>query len=90
VKKCSENGIPVFSLDDGTVRKNNVTVGVSVSYTIIGNLIGNTLMDIALGRTNAEDMPIISMENAQIHVNPSMLNNFSLTIPDNLISLIKE
>ena len=88
VKKCLDKGIPVFSLDDGTVKKDGVAVGISVSYTIIGNLIGNVLMDINSGKIKAENLPIVSMDNAQIYINSNTLNKLSLTIPDELKSLV--
>lgn len=90
VKRCMDRNIPVFSLDDGTVRKNDVAVGVSVSYTIIGKLIGNVLIDINSGKAKAEDLPIISMDNAQIYINPTVLKKLNLTIPEVLTSLIEE
>ena len=90
VKKCLDKSIPVFSLDDGTVKKDDVAVGISVSYTFIGKLIGNTLMDINSDREKAENLPIISMDNAQIYINSKVLNKLGLIIPDELKSLVEE
>lgn len=90
VKRCLDKGIPVFSLDDGTVKKDAVAVGISVSYTVIGKLIGNVLMDINSGKIKAENLPIVSMDNAQIYVNSDILNRLDLIIPDELKSLVEK
>ena len=90
VKRSMEKNIPVFSLDDGTLRKNDVAVGVSVSYAMIGKMIGNVLIDIHSGKAKAEDLPIISLDNAQIYINPTVLKNLRLTIPEELTPFIEE
>ena len=88
VKKCDENNIPVFSLDDGTVEKDGVCIGVSVSYKMIGVLIGQTLLNIEEKNMKAENIPVVSMECAQIFVNSKKLDKLGLVIPKELTSFV--
>lgn len=89
VKKCDEKNIPVFSLDDGTVKKDGVSIGISVNYKIIGNLIGQSLLKIYNKETNASDMPIVSVENAKIYVSIKKINALGIKQPESLNSLIE-
>lgn len=88
VKKCFEKNIPVFSLDDGTVKKDGVCIGISVNYGIIGELIGQTLLRINKGNIKAEDLPIVQLERARIYVNINSLKKLKLAIPPQLSDLI--
>ncbi len=89
VKKCDERHIPVFSLDDGTVKKDGVCIGVSVSYKIIGSLTAKTLLNIDKKETKASNLPIISVENAKIYVNLKKLNDLKIRLPISMNSLIE-
>jgi len=90
VKKCDEKKIPVFSLDDGTVKKDGVCVGVSVNYGTIGTLIGQTILKIENKETKAATLPIVSMENAMIYVNTKKLNDLGISQPENLEAFIEK
>lgn len=84
VKQCSEKGIPVFSLDDGTVRKDGVSVAVSVNYRIIGQMIGKTIATINSKNEKAEDLPIVQLNQANTYVNIGALKKLNIKIPDTL------
>ncbi|MHB8336129.1 MAG: ABC transporter substrate-binding protein [Ignavibacteriaceae bacterium] len=88
VKKCFSKNIPVFSLDDGTVKEDGVSVGISVDYKIIGKLIGETILKISNGNIKAEDMPIIQPKKGQIYVNIKSLKKLNISIPTQLNNLI--
>ncbi len=92
VKKCDENHIPVLSLDDGTVKKNQVAIGVSVNYEIIGHLIGEVLLKIENGTSSASDLPVFSVNNAKVFLNDTKAKAFEFARPtpfDSLIEIIK-
>ena len=89
VKKCDEKNIPVFSLDDGTVKKDGVSIGISVNYRIIGNLIGQSLLKIDSKEANASDLPIVSVTNAKIYVNTKKIDALGIKQPEALNSLIE-
>ncbi len=89
VKKCDEKLVPVFSLDDGTVKKDGVCIGISVNYAIIGNLIGESLLRIDSKGANASDMPIISVESAKIYVNTKKIDFLGIKQPKELNPLIE-
>lgn len=90
VKKCDEKRIPVFSLDDGTVKKDGVCVGVSVNYATIGTLIGKTILKIEIKETKAAALPIVSVENAMIYANTKKLNELGISLPKNLDAFIEK
>ena len=89
VKKCDEKRIPVISLDDGTVKKDGVCIGVSVNYRIIGNLIGQLLLKIENKEIKASDMPIVAVEHAKIYINTKRINALGIKYPEALTPLIE-
>ncbi len=60
--------VPVFSLDDGTVRKDGAAYGVSVDYGYIGRITAETCLKIMQG-TNPRTMPIIQQDTASAYFN---------------------
>jgi len=90
VKMCDDKKIPVFSLDDGTVKKDGVSIGISVNYYNIGTLLGQTLLKIDSKQIKAEDMPIAEVKSAKIYVNINKLNELGLKLPKDLDSLIEK
>lgn len=80
-----ETPVPLFSLDDGTVRTAGVAFGVSVSYGSLGTLTARTCLDI-LGGNRPEQLPIIAQDAAQLYINQDSLNKVNITLPEELIS----
>ena len=70
--------IPVFSLDDGTVRKDGAAFGVSVDYGYLGKLTAETSLKILDGAA-PEQMPIVQQETANAYFN--MANWTRLGLP---------
>ncbi len=89
VKRCDEKQVPVFSLDDGTVKKDGVCIGVSVNYRTIGELIGQALLKIEGKEVKAENLPIVSVQSARIYVNTRKVHDFGLENAGKLNSLIE-
>jgi len=81
VKICDQKGIPVFSLDQGTVHKDGVVIGVSVNYRDVGNMIGETIMKIENKREKAEDIPLVSMNKASVYINTAKAKTLGIAIP---------
>lgn len=89
VKKCDSKNIPVLSLDDGTVKKAGVSIGISVNYRIIGELIGHTILKIEDNETKASEMPIATVESAKIYINKKKIDDFGIKIPESLIKYLE-
>ena len=83
VKLCNAQNIPVISLDDGTVKKDGVAMGVSVNYYKVGQLIAETIMDIEKGK-KASEIPIVYEKSAGIYINESACRELNINIPNNL------
>lgn len=90
VKKGLSKNIPVFSLDDGTVKKDGVAIGISVNYKLIGEMIGKTLLKINQGNIKAENLPIVQLDRARIYINKNNFQKLGLNIPSELRDLIIE
>ena len=81
VKICLESGIPVMSLDDGTVKKDGVAIGVSVNYKTIGKLIGETMLKINDTSVAASQLPIIYEDKAAVYLNEKSFKQLELSLP---------
>lgn len=76
--------IPVFSLDDGTVRKDGAAFGVSVDYGYIGEITAETCLKIIDGEA-PDKMPVIIQENANSYFNEDKWIQLGLPgIPDDI------
>lgn len=60
--------IPIFSLDDGTVRKDGAAYGISVNYGFLGKLTAEVCLKIMDGEA-PEQMPIVQQETANAYFN---------------------
>lgn len=60
--------VPVFSLDDGTVRKDGAAYGVSVNYGELGRLTGELCLRILEGEDPSQ-LPVIQKETANAYFN---------------------
>lgn len=78
--------VPTFSLDDGTVKKSGVMAAVSVDYRIIGEIIGRTIADIAQGKAQAQNLPIIRLEKASVYLNGEVAKGLGITVPPEIQS----
>lgn len=87
VKKCKEAKIPVLSLDDGTVRKDGVAIGISVNYGIVGSMIGETILDIINNKAKAEDLPIKMINSAGVYINSKTTKELNITLPKAIDSI---
>lgn len=83
VKLCNAQNIPVVSLDDGTVKKDGVAMGVSVNYYKLGKLIAETIKDIEKGK-KASEIPIVYEKSAGIYFNKSACSLLNISIPNEL------
>lgn len=83
VKLCNTKNIPVISLDDGTVKKDGVAMGVSVNYYKVGQLIAETIKDIEKGK-KASEIPIVYEKSAGIYINKSACSELNIDIPNDL------
>lgn len=87
VKLCMEapsGPIPVFSLDDGTVRKDGAAFGVSVDYGTIGKATADTCLKIMDGNP-PDQMPIVQQETANAYFNIGTWNKLGMPpIPDEI------
>ncbi|MDH4316835.1 MAG: hypothetical protein OEV64_00455 [Desulfobulbaceae bacterium] len=78
--------VPVFSLDDGTVRKDGAAFGVSVDYGYLGQLTAEVSLKIIDGDVPG-NMPIIQQETAAAYFNMTSWKQLGLLpIPDNIKS----
>lgn len=79
-----DNPVPVFSLDDGTVRKDGAAFGVSIEYGKLGKLTAEVTMEILNGAA-PEKMPIIMQETANAYFNMNSWKRLGLPqIPDRI------
>lgn len=83
VKLCNKKNIPVISLDDGTVKKDGVAVGVSVNYFKVGELIGETIKSIESG-TKASKIPIVYEPKAGVYINEASCKALGINVPQEL------
>lgn len=82
--EAPDGSIPVFSLDDGTVRKDGAAFGVSVDYGYIGKLTAETCLRIIDGAP-PDQMPIIQQETANAYFNMSTWEKLGLPeIPEDI------
>jgi len=75
--------VPVFALDDGTVKNKGAHFGVSVSYGALGRITAKLCREILAGK-NPADVPILAQESATICFNKAAMARAGLRIPDNL------
>lgn len=83
VKICNAKSVPVISLDDGTVKKDGVALGVSVNYNRVGQLIAETIMQIEEGK-KASEIPIVFEKSAGVYINQSACRKLNINIPNDL------
>jgi putative tryptophan/tyrosine transport system substrate-binding protein len=88
VKICDKIGIPVLSLDDGTVKKDGVSIGISVNYRDVGSMIAETILKIEDKQAKAENIPVASLANAKIYINAGKVATLGIRLPANLDQLI--
>jgi putative ABC transport system substrate-binding protein len=69
--------IPVFALDDGTVRKDGAAFGVSVDYGYLGKLSADTALAILHGE-RPDYMDVIQQENANLVINKKTWESLKL------------
>ncbi len=82
--EAPEGPIPVFSLDDGTVRKDGAAYGVSVNYGFLGKLTAEVCLKIMDGEA-PEQMPIVQQETANAYFNLDSWTRLGLpAIPDDI------
>ncbi|MCG8407968.1 MAG: hypothetical protein MI923_22445 [Phycisphaerales bacterium] len=82
VKICNEfrdKPVVVFALDDGTVRKNGAAIGVSVSYSQLGQMTADTCLRILNGDDPAK-MPITTQKEARVYVNKTSLQKCGISL----------
>lgn len=72
--------VPVFSLDNGTVRKDGAAFGMSVSYGRLGKITGQLCNRILKGENPAE-MPVIAEDHATACFNLKAMETCGLAIP---------
>jgi putative tryptophan/tyrosine transport system substrate-binding protein len=72
--------VPVFSLDNGTVRKDGAAFGMSVSYGRLGKITGRLCARILKGENPAE-MPVIAEDHGVACFNALAMERCGLTIP---------
>jgi putative ABC transport system substrate-binding protein len=72
--------VPVFSLDDGTVRRDGAAFGVSVNYGELGRKTGEVVLAILQGQDPAT-MPVQRLRQAKVYLNTSSLKATNLEIP---------
>ena len=70
--KESTPKVPVFALDDGTVRKDGAAFGVSVDYGLIGEITAQNALSILDGTLNAKEAALIQQDQAALVVNPKV------------------
>ncbi len=72
--------VPIFSLDDGTVRKDGAAFGMSVSYGRLGKITGQLCGRILKGE-NPADMPVIAEDHATACFSEKAMEICGLAIP---------
>jgi putative ABC transport system substrate-binding protein len=75
--------IPIFSLDEGSVREKGVVASASVSYFRIGKMTADIALEIMNGK-NAAQIPVRRAEKADIYINIRNLNKYELKLPEDL------
>lgn len=70
--KESTPKVPIFALDDGTVRKDGAAFGVSVDYGLIGAITAENALNILNGTLNAKDVAVIQQDQATLVINPKV------------------
>ena len=86
VRLASQNPgkpVPVFALDDGTVKNKGAHFGVSVSYGALGRITAKLSREILSGK-NPADIPILAQASAIICFNKAAMERAGLKIPENL------
>lgn len=83
-KEAPNGPIPVFSLDNGTVRKDGAAFGVSVDYGVVGKMTGQAVLNILDGQ-RPEQMQIVRQERANTYINLETWKALGLpSIPDDI------
>jgi len=82
---CGSLGIPVLSLDDGTVRKSGVTAAVSVNYRIIGQEVARIVKSIIFDKYSAEKIPVVQYQRASIYINQVTAAKLGINIGGGLL-----
>jgi len=86
VRLASQNPgkpVPVFALDDGTVRNKGAHFGVSVNYGTLGRMTAKLCREVLAGK-NPADVPILAQESATICFNKAAMERAGLKIPEKL------
>jgi putative ABC transport system substrate-binding protein len=77
VKVATEAGIPVFSLDDGTVKSDGATFGVSINYGELGKLTAELALEILNGKAPSE-IPLAQQDKAKAYFNKNSWKQLNL------------
>ncbi len=87
VKLAFENKrpIPVFSLDEGTVREKGVIASASVSYKTVGKMTAKLASDYLINNIEFSKMPMSVAEKANIYINITNAKRFGISFPDSLL-----
>jgi len=73
-------GVPVFSLDDGTVAKSGVVGAVSVDYGTIGEMTGHLAVKALKDGLKLSDQPVEAVQQATIYLNAAAQERLGLEI----------
>jgi len=76
--------VPVFSLDNGSVRKDGAAFGVSVDYGYLGKITAQAAIEIIKNGKNPAQMPIIQQDFANLVINRSIWEELGLPSLDTL------
>ncbi len=77
--------VPIFSLDEGTVREKGVIASASVSYSDVGKMTADLAKDVLLNKKEISDLPVIKANRANMYINKTNAKKFNIAISPELM-----
>lgn len=89
VKVCSENNLPLFAADTSSVER-GVIAALAIDYYEMGLQTGEMGYRILAEGAKTATMPVESLKNFQIYVNPAAAEGMGVTIPQSVMDKADE
>ncbi|WP_031483557.1 ABC transporter substrate-binding protein [Maridesulfovibrio frigidus] len=89
IKVCRQNKLPIFSADTDSVKRGTIAA-LAVDYYRMGLQSADMAVRILSGNAKPASMPVESLQNLQLFINPSAAEKMGIAIPKQVMSRADE